>query len=36
MKEIIGGFIIVTAESIDEAVKLATGCPALTSGERSK
>lgn len=32
LKEIIGGFIIVTAESIDEAIQLAHGCPALSNG----
>ena len=32
LKEIIGGYAIVTAESIDEAIKLAEGCPALSSG----
>lgn len=32
LKEIIGGYMIVTAESIDEAIKLAVGCPALSTG----
>lgn len=32
IKETIGGFIIVKAESIDEAVEFAKGCPVL-SGE---
>ena len=32
LKEIVGGFMIVTAESIDEAIQLANGCPALSSG----
>ncbi len=30
IKETIGGFIIVKAESIDEAVEFAKGCPVLT------
>jgi prepilin-type processing-associated H-X9-DG protein len=29
VKEIVGGYIIVTANSIDEAIKLAEGCPIL-------
>lgn len=32
LKEIIGGYMIVTASSIDEAIKLANGCPALENG----
>ncbi len=32
LKEIVGGYIIVTAENIDEAIKLAEGCPALAHG----
>lgn len=32
LKEIIGGFIIVSAKSIDEAIQLGNGCPALSSG----
>ena len=32
LKEIIGGFIIVSAESIEEAVKLADGCPVFSEG----
>ncbi|MEQ8360125.1 MAG: YciI family protein [Cytophagales bacterium] len=32
VKEIIGGFIIVTAEHVDEAVGLAKGCPGLANG----
>lgn len=32
LKEMVGGFIIVSAESIDEAVRLAKGCPALNVG----
>jgi len=32
LKEIVGGYIIVSAESSEEAVQLANGCPALASG----
>jgi len=32
VKEIIGGFIVVKASSIDEAAELAKGCPTLTVG----
>lgn len=32
VKEIIGGFTIVSADSIDGAIKLAEGCPALQNG----
>ncbi|MDB3906757.1 YciI family protein [Crocinitomicaceae bacterium] len=32
VKEIIGGFIVVTAENIDEATELAKGCPGLSNG----
>jgi len=32
VKEIVGGFIIVSSDSIQEAIKLADGCPALTNG----
>ena len=32
VKEIIGGFIVVSAENIDEATELAKGCPALSNG----
>lgn len=32
LKEMVGGYIIVTAASIDEAIQLANGCPALQSG----
>lgn len=32
VKEIVGGFIIVSEESIDAAIKLAEGCPVLESG----
>lgn len=31
-KEIIGGYLILKAASIDEAVELAKGCPALQDG----
>lgn len=33
-KEILGGYLVVKANSIDEAVQLAEGCPALLSGGR--
>lgn len=32
VKEILGGYIIVKAETIDEALKLAHGCPILQIG----
>ena len=32
VKEIVGGYIIVKAENIDEAVKLSEGCPTLAIG----
>ena len=32
VKEIIGGFIIVSSDHIDEAMELAKGCPALSVG----
>lgn len=32
VKEIVGGYIIVKASGIDEALKLAEGCPILTLG----
>ncbi len=32
IKEIVGGFIVVSADSIEEATQLAKGCPALSSG----
>ena len=32
VKEIVGGYIIVKATNIDEALKLAEGCPILTIG----
>lgn len=32
VKEIVGGFIIVSASSIEEATELANGCPALKTG----
>ncbi len=30
LKEIVGGYIIVKSDNIDEALKLAEGCPVLT------
>jgi hypothetical protein len=32
MKEMVGGYIVVKANSIDEAIKLADGCPTLSLG----
>lgn len=32
IKEIVGGFIIVSADSIEEAIQLGKGCPALANG----
>jgi hypothetical protein len=32
VKEIVGGYILVKANSIDEAMKLAEGCPILNIG----
>jgi len=32
MKEIVGGYMIVQTESLEEATALAKGCPALSSG----
>lgn len=32
VKEIVGGYVIVKAEDIDEALKLAEGCPILFVG----
>lgn len=32
LKEIVGGFIIVSTETVEEAVALAKGCPALENG----
>ncbi len=32
LKEIVGGFVVVSAENIDEALKLGEGCPALSNG----
>jgi hypothetical protein len=32
VKEIIGGYVIVKATNIDEAMKLAEGCPILSHG----
>ena len=33
IKEIITGYIIIRAESIDEAAKVAKGCPLVVGGE---
>lgn len=32
LKEIVGGYIIVSADSLDDATELAKGCPALSNG----
>ena len=32
IREILGGFIVVRAENLDEATTLAHGCPALNNG----
>ncbi len=32
-KDIVGGFLIVHADSLDEAMKLANGCPGLDVGD---
>ena len=32
MKEIVGGFIIVSTATIEDAINLANGCPALDNG----
>ena len=32
LKEIVGGYIIVKSNSIDEALQLAEGCPILSTG----
>jgi hypothetical protein len=32
LKEIVGGYIIVKAENLDDAVKLSKGCPTLAIG----
>jgi len=32
LKEIVGGFIVVSTETLEEAVKLVPGCPALDTG----
>ncbi len=32
LKEIVGGYIIVKAENLDDAVKLSDGCPTLAMG----
>ena len=31
-KEIVGGYMLLTADSVDEAVELAHGCPLFDSG----
>lgn len=33
-KEVVGGYVIVTAADLDEAVALANGCPGLEAGGR--
>ena len=32
LKEIVGGYIVVSAENVEEAIALGKGCPVLTSG----
>lgn len=32
VKEIVGGFIVVSSDTIEEATELAKGCPALKNG----
>ncbi len=32
MKEIVGGYLICTTETIEEALELSKGCPALAQG----
>lgn len=32
VKELVGGYVIVTAENVDEAIGLAKGCPVLENG----
>ena len=32
LKEIVGGYIVVSANSAEEAIKLAKGCPGLSDG----
>jgi len=32
VKEMVGGYIMVKAENIDEAIKLSEGCPTLSYG----
>lgn len=32
MKEMVGGYIIVKADDIDDAVRLSEGCPTLSAG----
>ncbi len=34
MKEILGGYLTVKANSLEEAIELAEGCPALLNGGR--
>lgn len=34
LKEIVGGFIMVTAQTIEEATELGKGCPGLSNGGR--
>ncbi|WP_109833339.1 YciI family protein [Reichenbachiella versicolor] len=35
-KEIVGGFIIVTADNLEEAVALTKGCPVLSIGGKAE
>lgn len=32
LKEIVGGYMIVQTETLEEAIELAKGCPALSNG----
>lgn len=32
LKEIVGGYIVVSAENVEEAIALGEGCPVLKSG----
>lgn len=32
VKEVVGGYLIVKADNIDEAMEMAKGCPGLTMG----
>jgi len=34
VKEIVGGYIVVSSETIEEAVQLSEGCPVLANGGR--